>query len=675
MRSPSRRRGAALRLALAAACCWPALQQAQAQALVPVPAPAQPPASAAQPTLEQLLRQPLSEVPREVEVSTSSRYAESAAQAPSVTYVVTDADIARYGLRNMADVMRSMPGLFVSGDGEFVYVGARGLGRPGDLNSRLLFLVDGIRVNENIYDAGVLGPEFPVDVGLIERVEFAPGPGSALYGNNAFLGVVNVITKGSDKLRGAQVSAAVDSDRLRQLRASWGHRSERGWEGWLALSAFRQDRIASAVEVAPAERDLAAERNWDRGERVLGMARVGGWTLRGGVSQRERGFPGALGAGPGHNFGQARAVVNGSFAALAYERALGDDWTLFGAVSAKRSEYRYIEPYLRDDALEREYATVSLGRWVNADLRLSTRRWRDHDLMAGVEYQGDREQKISAGTVGEPVLAEFFGNNRRRGLFVQDAWRLNDAHRLILGWRRDQATAGGGSSNPRLAWVWSGVADATLKLMYGSAFRAANLYEFQVNAPYQVAVPAPERIRTLELAWEHAPTPRLQYRLSLYASRLRDLIGVNQQTGFVENSGPIRNAGAELGLERRWDGGRQLRAAVSLQDSKDAHGQGLSNSPRTLVKLMFSQPLAGDALRLSWQALGTSRRRTDAQDLPGYALVNAVLLWRPGAEAEWSLGLYNLANKRYADRPWTPGVSLLQEGRVLRLSLTRRFLP
>jgi iron complex outermembrane receptor protein len=664
MRGPTRRGGAALRLALAAACCWPGLQAA-----------AQAGEQDAQPTLEQLLRQPLSEVPREVEVSTSSRFAESAAQAPSVTYVVTDADIARYGLRSMADIMRTMPGLFVTGDGEFVYVGARGLGRPGDLNSRLLFLLDGMRINENIYDAGVLGPEFPVDVGLIERVEFAPGPGSALYGNNAFLGVVNVITKGSDKLRGAQVGAAVDSDRLRQLRASWGHRSEQGGEGWLALSAFRQDRLASMVEVAPAERAAAAERNWDGGERLLGMARAGGWTLRGGLSRRERGFPSASGAGQGQRFGQGRAVSDGGFAALAYERALGDDWTLSGAVSAKRSQYSLIQPYLRDGALEREFATVSLGRWINADLRLSTRRWRDHDLMAGLEFQGDREQRIRSGTVGEPLLAEFSGVNRRRGLFLQDAWRLGDAHRLILGWRRDQATAGGGSNNPRLAWVWSGVADATLKLMYGSAFRAANLYEFQTNAPYEVAIPTPERVRTLELAWEHAPTPRLQYRLSLYGSRLRGLISVNQQTGFFENSGPIRNAGAELGLERRWDGGAHLRASVSLQDTKDAQGQGLSNSPRTLVKLLFSQPLAGDALRLSWQALGTSRRRTDAQDLPGYALVNAVLLWRPGAETELSLGLYNLANKRYADRPWTPSVALRQEGRVLRLSLTRRFVP
>jgi iron complex outermembrane receptor protein len=128
------------------------------------------------PTLEELLRQAPSEVTRDIEESTSSRFARSAAQAPSVTYVVTDVEIARQGLRNMADILRAMPGLYVADDGEFSYIGARGLGRPGDFNARLLFLIDGMRVNENICDAGLLGPEFFVDVDLIDRVEYAPAP-------------------------------------------------------------------------------------------------------------------------------------------------------------------------------------------------------------------------------------------------------------------------------------------------------------------------------------------------------------------------------------------------------------------------------------------------------------------------------------------------------------------
>ncbi|MBA5637853.1 TonB-dependent receptor [Duganella sp. LX20W] len=627
----------------------------------------------ADPTLEQLLRQTLNDVPRAVEESTSSRFAQSAADAPSVTYVLTDADIARHGLRNMGDILRSMPGLYVTSDGNFTYVGARGLGRPGDFNARLLFMVDGMRVNDNIYDAGSLGPEFFVDVDLIDRVEYAPGPGSALYGNNAFLGVVNVITKGADKLSGLQARANIDSDRRREVRASWGQRVPGQWEGWLAASTFEQDRIAAPFEVPAAQHDALARRNWDRGARLLGMASAGDWTLRTGVSQRERDFPAYLTSADDSPLGQQRNVYDGAFASLAWDHSVGEDWNLYGAVALKRSQYRDTHPYLADDGSAREFDNVALGRWLNVDLRVSTHRWRDHDLMAGAEYQSDRRQEITSGTVGQEPDAIFYGRNRRHGLFVQDAWRLNDTHRLILGLRRDQAMVGGGSTNPRLAWIWSGVPDATLKLMYGSAFREANLYEYQVNAPQDAPLPTPERVRTLELAWDHRLTPRLQYQVSLYGSQLRDLISTNQDIAVYENSSLIRNRGAELGLERRWDGGQRLRATVSLQDTRDSADRRLENSPRTLVKLLYAQPLQGDALQLSWQALSVSRRSAFEQDLPGYALLNATLLWRPGLGTDVSLGLYNIGNVRYYDMPTGVNIPLRQEGRVLRFSLTRRF--
>ena len=204
-----------------AASLQPSSAQAQQAPLVVAPAAAaSAAAAAAEPDLEELLRQQLREVPREVEVSAASRFAQSAAQAPTVTYVVTAAEIQRYGMRSLAEILRAMPGVHISFDGVFSYIGARGLGRPADFNSRLLVLLDGMRINENIYDAALIDGDFFAEVDLIDRVEYAPGPGSAVYGNNAFLGVVNVITKRVDKLRGGQVRASLNSEgqqRARQL--------------------------------------------------------------------------------------------------------------------------------------------------------------------------------------------------------------------------------------------------------------------------------------------------------------------------------------------------------------------------------------------------------------------------------------------------------------------------
>jgi iron complex outermembrane receptor protein len=118
-------------------------------------------AEAPEPSLEELMRQGLPGLSRRAEVSTAARQAQSADRAPTLTYVLTDEDIRAQGWRNLTDVLNQLPGLFISSNGSFSYVGARGLGRPGDFNARVLLLIDGMRANENIYDAAQVGAEFP----------------------------------------------------------------------------------------------------------------------------------------------------------------------------------------------------------------------------------------------------------------------------------------------------------------------------------------------------------------------------------------------------------------------------------------------------------------------------------------------------------------------------------
>jgi iron complex outermembrane receptor protein len=62
------------------------------------------------------------------------------------------------------------------------------------VNTRLLVTINGNRINDPIFDTGPTGRDFPLDLALVERIEFIPGPGSAVHGQNAMFGVVNVIT-------------------------------------------------------------------------------------------------------------------------------------------------------------------------------------------------------------------------------------------------------------------------------------------------------------------------------------------------------------------------------------------------------------------------------------------------------------------------------------------------
>ena len=116
-------------------------------------------------------------------------------EAPASVSFITAEEIARYGYRTLADILRGVRGMYVTNDRNFSFLGTRGFGKPGDYNSRILLLVNGHRVNDNVFGQAEIGAEFGIDPALFERVEIIRGPASSLYGDSAFFAVVNVITR------------------------------------------------------------------------------------------------------------------------------------------------------------------------------------------------------------------------------------------------------------------------------------------------------------------------------------------------------------------------------------------------------------------------------------------------------------------------------------------------
>ena len=128
-------------------------------------------------------------------VTTASKFAQKVTDAPSSVTVITADEIRLYGWRSLADILRSAKGFYTSYDRSYEHLGVRGFCLPGDEGSRVLLLLDGNRLNENMRGHGGIGHEFLLDVDLIDRIEIVRGPGSSLYGGNAIFGVINVITK------------------------------------------------------------------------------------------------------------------------------------------------------------------------------------------------------------------------------------------------------------------------------------------------------------------------------------------------------------------------------------------------------------------------------------------------------------------------------------------------
>lgn len=650
---------------LAAACPAGALAQAaQAQDLALLP-------------LERLMA---------MEVVSASKFPQRLSEAPASVTVVSSADIREYGHRTLADVLRSIRGLYVSYDRNYSYIGVRGFSRPGDYNTRVLLLVDGYRFNDNVYDQASIGSEFPIDVDLIERVEFVPGPGSSVYGGNAFFGVVNVITRRGADIGAAEAAGSAGSHRSATGRATYGRRLDNGADLLLSMSAHRshgQDLFYPEFIPQGVADGMARGLDGDRSRQLFARLAYRGWILQAVHGEREKDVPTAPYATAPAVAG-TRTTDASTYLDLKHSSAPAAGVELTGRLYFGR--YAFEGSYVYDaPPLYRNRDSVR-GEWWGAEARLVSTAIERHKLVLGAEYQRDlRQNQRNYDEAPYALNLDDRRSGNRAGIYLQDEVTLHDALRLNAGLRYDHAGGFGGIFNPRLGLIAEPFERTFVKLLYGTAYRAPNAYErfYAVPGPGgQKTNPdlRPERIRTGELAVEHFLHDGLRVGGSLFGYRIRDHIdaGVDPADGLTvfRNIDGVRAVGFGVEVERVWSWGARLRASYSRQRAQDAGGARLTNSPRHLAKLNATTPLPGGWLRAGAELQYTGPRRTLAGETGGFWLGNLNLTAdRLAPGLEMSLGVYNIFDRRYADPAGTEHVqdAIWQDGRSIRLKLVYRF--
>ena len=125
----------------------------------------------------------------------ASRLARQVSDSPAAVSIVTADDIRAYGYRTLAEVINSMRGLYTTDERTYHYMGGRGFGDVEDYAGRVMLLIDGYAVQDNLFDQAYIDESGLIDLELVERVEYVPGTGSVTYGNNALLGILNVVTR------------------------------------------------------------------------------------------------------------------------------------------------------------------------------------------------------------------------------------------------------------------------------------------------------------------------------------------------------------------------------------------------------------------------------------------------------------------------------------------------
>jgi iron complex outermembrane receptor protein len=621
-----------------------------------------------------------------LEVYSASRFVQKRSEAPSAVSVVTAADIRAYGWRTLADILRSMRGLYVTGDRNYHYLGARGFLRPGDYNTRFLLLVDGYRNNDGVFDQASIDSEFIVDVDLIERVEFVPGPGSSIYGPNAFFGVVNVITKRGRDLPGPQVAVEAGSRGARGARATYGMYGEQGGELLLSASSWRErgaDLYFPEFDSPATNNGIARHLDHDRADRVSLKGAAGPFSLSLSHSERTKGVPTAS-FSQVFNDPRSQTTDIQSYANFGYRTALAPDTDFSSRLYWGR--YDYVGDYVYDYPPLTVNRDGSRARWWGANANLVTTRFKDQKLMFGAEYQRDYRRDQYNFDV-EP-FRDWLDDRRsaqRGGVYVQDEVSLREDWLLNAGLRYDHDGAGGNYS-PRLALIHKATAATTLKAMYGKAFRSPNAYELYYQLLSEGGNKAnpllkSEHIRTYELSAEHQLAPDARILATAYYNTVSDLITqtLDPADGLLmfRNLSRANARGAELEFEQAWSRGARLRTSYSWQQARDgATGATLANSPRHLAKFNLSTPLPAAAWRAGVEAQYVGRRNTLQAATGGYWLGNLTLSsirLAPGMEV--SASIYNLFDRHYAD----PGAAehvqdtIRQDGRSFRVKLVYAF--
>jgi outer membrane receptor for ferrienterochelin and colicins len=629
----------------------------------------------------------------------ASRYVQKTMQAPSSISVVTADEISRFGARSLADVLNAVRGMYVPNDRNYVYLGMRGFQRPNDYNTRVLVLIDGHRMNDNIYDLGAVGREAMVDVDLIERVEVIRGPSSSIYGSSAFFGVINVVTKRGVALDGMEASGEAGTYGTFKSRLTFGTTFANGVEWLISGSHYSSDgpnrlyypefdqRISSDPR---ATNDGFVERyDGEDTNNFFSTARFSDFTVSAFWSDRIKEIPTAS-YGTTFNALREETVDTRNYIDARYDHSFNESMSIQARVFYDEYVYSGTYPYdFAEPGLPPDL-TLSLdetiGRWVGTEVQLTSKVGERHTVIVGGEYRNNLREYQTAYYDTDPltVLLSSDRSSHTVGVFAQSETALRTDLVLTAGVRYDRYSGEVGSTlNPRLALIYNPSATATLKGMYGEAFRAPNPYEREYYASEQINHPAldPETIETYDIAYEKQLGD--QYRLTLSGYRY-DVESLLSQAATVDDAIYYANLqsaearGIEAEVERRFESGMFIRASYGLQEAVDGETQQeLSSSPRHMAKLHLGVPFMQDRMstgvELQYTGAATTLRGNRADD---FLVTNVTFIRRPVSKGiELSGKIYNVFDVNYA----YPGAAdhaqdlLEQDGRMFQGKLTYRF--
>lgn len=591
--------------------------------------------------------------------------------APSVATVILAEDIAQSGARTLDEALEMVPGLHVSSsfNRQDAIYSIRGI-HTGQ-NPQVLLLIDGVQIAQLF--SGARPYNYSLPVANIDRIEVIRGPGSAVYGADAFAGVISVTTKtrrnitkneggvriGSFDTREAWLNVGGNIANL-QVSASIQHVTTDGDSDRTVGADFQsqQDPLLNPqVSLAPGELNTNHEllNSKLRVSADTWSVDLFSWNL--------------ANAGVGTGAFQSLDPTGGDkidFSGLSFETIqfnFNDDWSIQGRLDFsllnQNAEFVLLPPGSAIDVdpdplvivpvpfvngvignpnvLEKTYAGEVVSFYKghsNHSLRVAA-GFKTQTLRAG------ETKNFSVLDPGNLINVRgtsdiFIRDDEREHYYVsvQDEWRLADDWELTGGFRYDTFTQFGDSWNPRVALVWSTARNLTSKFLYGRAFRAPSFSElFAQNNPSLVGNPnlEPETIDTYEVAFDYRPNLNVDLKLNLFVYQIKDLVEI-QFGALAANT--LEQSGQGFEFEMEWRPSEQLKfiGNYAWQDAEDDKSNtNVPNAPQQQLYVRSIWDMTNDITAsavVNWVADRARSVGDNRSDIDDYVVVDLILRYQ-----------------------------------------------
>ncbi len=549
-------------------------------------------------------------------ISIATGSAQPISKAPAVASVITAKDIKEMSARDLDDVLETVPGLHVS----YSPVGYNPIytfrGIYSGQNPQVLVLINSIPIT-NLFNGNRSQVWGGMPVESISRVEVIRGPGSAIYGADAFAGVINIVTKNASEINGTNFGTrygtfntkeawflhggnygGFDFAFMAEVKSTDGHDEDVDSDLQNLLDLPPPAGFGTSASLAPG----STNNNRDNIDLRLDI-RKQNWMFRGGL-QRRRNLEVGFGVGAALD-SNAEYESDRWNADLTYHNV---EFTENLDVQAQISFFNTSQEVDENTILFPPGAffppAPALGPFADGVIgnpEVWERHWRfnfttlftgleDHAIRFGSGYTHSEIYRVKESVNFLPFapgmlidisdtpfvfLPEKHRDNKYG--FIQDVWSFANDWEFTFGLRYDDYNDFGDTWNPRAALVWSARYDTTVKLLYGQAFRAPSFAEFRnQNNPIALGNTEldPEEIETLELAIDFRPMEELRLGANIFYYEWDDIIRFVPDpppalTLTAQNIGEQEGYGFEFEFE--WMPVKDLSVTgnYAFQDSED----------------------------------------------------------------------------------------------------------